>query len=94
MALTLTRREISLDHQQRLKAGLTTAALVSIGAVLGAPLSSTHVHAGASAGASGLKESIRTALHGMVLPWLVTLPASGLLATAVAIVGPKIIALV
>ncbi len=94
VALTLTRREISLDHQQRLKAGLTTAALVSVGAVLGAPLSSTHVHAGASAGASGLKESIRTALRGMVLPWLVTLPASGLLATAVAIVGPKIIALV
>jgi inorganic phosphate transporter, PiT family len=94
VALTLTRREISLDHQQRLKAGLTTAALVSVGAVLGAPLSSTHVHAGASAGASGFKGSIKTALRGMVLPWLVTLPAAGLLATLVAIFGPKIIALV
>jgi inorganic phosphate transporter, PiT family len=93
VALTLTRREVSLDHQQRLKAGLTTAALVSVGAVLGAPLSSTHVHAGASAGASGLKDSIKTALRGMVLPWLVTLPAAGLLATAVAILGPKVIAL-
>ena len=93
VALTLTRRAIPLDHQQRLKAGLTTAVLVSVGAFLGAPLSSTHVHAGAVAGASGLKDSIRTTLRGMVLPWLVTLPAAGLLAAAAAILGPRIIAL-
>jgi inorganic phosphate transporter, PiT family len=90
VALTLTRREISLDHQQRLKAGLTTAALVSVGAVLGAPLSSTHVRAGATAGASGLKDSIKAALRGMVLPWLVTLPAAGLVATVVAVLAQRL----
>src|SRR5205809_1364255 len=58
-----------------------------------APWSTTHVHAGATAGASGLKESIRWALRGMVLPWLVTLPAAGLLAIGVAVIGPRLLAL-
>ena len=91
VAITLTRRAIPLDHDQRARAGIATAVLVSAGAYLGAPLSSTHVHAGAVAGASGLKASIRTALRGMVLPWLVTLPAVGLLAILFATVGPVII---
>lgn len=91
VAITLMRRAIPLDHDQRARAGIATAVLVSAGAYLGAPLSSTHVHAGAVAGASGLKDSIRTALRGMVLPWLVTLPAVGLLAILFATVGPVII---
>lgn len=94
VAMTLTGRAVALDHGQRLRAGVATAAFVSVGAFLGAPLSTTHVHAGTTAGASGLKSSIRTALRGMVLPWLVTLPAAGLLATGVAIIGPKIVSLV
>ena len=94
VAVTLTRRIIPMDHGQRLRAGLATAALVSAGAVLGAPLSTTHMHAGAAAGVSGLKESIRSALRGMILPWLVTLPASGILAIAVAAIGPRILAIV
>ena len=94
VAITLTRRMIPMDHDQRLRAGIATAALVSAGAVLGAPLSTTHMHASATAGVSGLKESIRSALRGMVLPWLITLPASGVLAIAVASLGPRIIALV
>ena len=94
VAVTLTRRELPMDHGQRFRAGIATAALVSAGAVLGAPLSTTHMHAGASAGVSGLKESIRSALRGMVLPWLVTLPATGLLAVVVASIGPRILALV
>jgi phosphate/sulfate permease len=48
------------------------------------PLSTTHVHAGSTAGIGGRKEVIVSALRGMVLPWLVTLPAAGLLAIAVA----------
>lgn len=94
VAATLTRRMIPMDHGQRLRAGLATAALVSAGAVLGAPLSTTHMHSGATAGVSGLKESIRSALRGMVLPWLVTLPATGVLAIAVATIGPWILAIV
>jgi len=94
VAATLTRRVIPMDHGQRLRAGLATAALVSAGAVLGAPLSTTHMHAGAVAGVSGLKQAIRSALRGMILPWLVTLPASGALAIAMATIGPRILALV
>jgi len=93
VAITLTRRAVPLDQGQRLRSGVATAVLVSAGAYLGAPLSTTHVNAGASAGASGLRGEIRTALRGMVLPWLVTLPAVGLLAILVAIVGPSIFSL-
>ncbi len=93
VAITLTRRAVPLDQGQRLRSGVATAVLVSAGAYLGAPLSTTHVNAGATAGASGLRGEIRTALRGMVLPWLVTLPAVGLLAILVAIVGPSIFSL-
>jgi phosphate/sulfate permease len=84
VALELVKRVVPLDHTQRLQAGIVTAALVSVGAYLGAPLSTTHVHAGSTAGIGGKKEVIVSALRGMVLPWLVTLPAAGLLAIAVA----------
>jgi inorganic phosphate transporter, PiT family len=90
VAMTLTKQAFPLDHGQRLRAGVATAVLVSAGAYFGAPLSTTHMHSGANAGASGLKASIRTALRGMVLPWLVTLPAVGLIAILFAVVGPSI----
>ena len=94
VAVTLTRHAVVLDHGQRLRAGVATAVLVSAGAYLGAPLSTTHMNESASAGASGLKESIRNALRGMVLPWLVTLPAVGLLAVLFARLDPWILSLV
>jgi inorganic phosphate transporter, PiT family len=90
VAMTLMGRSVPLDHGQRLRAGIATAAFVSAGAFLGAPLSTTHMHAGATAGASGLKQSIRSALRGMVLPWLVTLPAAGLLAVLIAFLGARL----
>jgi PiT family inorganic phosphate transporter len=90
VALELVKRVVPLDHTQRLQAGIVTAALVSVGAYLGAPLSTTHVHAGSTAGVGGRKEVIVSALRGMVLPWLVTLPAAGLLAVAVAIVVARL----
>jgi len=86
VALELVKRVVPLDHTQRLQAGIVTATLVSVGAYLGAPLSTTHVHAGSTAGIGGRKEVIVSALRGMVLPWLVTLPAAGLLAIAIAFV--------
>jgi len=85
VALELVKRVVPLDHTQRLQAGIVTATLVSVGAYLGAPLSTTHVHAGSTAGIGGRKEVIVSSLRGMVLPWLVTLPAAGLLAVTVAI---------
>src|SRR5260370_17241026 len=84
VALELVKRVVPLDHTQRLQAGIVTATLVSVGAYLGAPLSTTHVHEGSTAGIGGKKEVIVSALPGIVLPWLVTLPAAGLLSVAVA----------
>ena len=94
VAITLTRVSVPLSQRQRLRAGVVTAVLVSAGAYLGAPLSTTHMHAGATAGASGLKDAIRNELRAMVLPWLVTLPAVGLLAILFATIGPRLISLV
>jgi inorganic phosphate transporter, PiT family len=94
VATTLTRRAPPLDQGQRFRAGVATAVLVSAGAYLGAPLSTTHVHSGAVAGASGLKQSVVRALRSMVLPWLVTLPAVGLLAILFAKLRPVIFSLV
>ena len=90
VALELVKRVVPLDHTQRLQAGIVTAALVSVGAYLGAPLSTTHVHAGSTAGIGGRKETIVSALRGMVLPWVVTLPAAGLLAVTVAILVARL----
>jgi inorganic phosphate transporter, PiT family len=89
VALELVKRVVPLDHTQRLQAGIVTAALVSVGAYLGAPLSTTHVHAGSTAGIGGRKEEIIRTLRSMVLPWLVTLPAAGLLAITVAFLLPR-----
>jgi inorganic phosphate transporter, PiT family len=90
VALELVKRVVPLDHTQRLQAGIVTAALVSVGAYLGAPLSTTHVHEGSTAGIGGRKEVILSALRGMVLPWLVTLPAAGLLAVGVAVLVARL----
>jgi phosphate/sulfate permease len=90
VALALVPRVVSLDHTQRLQASLATAAIVSAGAYIGAPLSTTHVHAGSTAGIGGHKEVIISALHGMILPWLVTLPAAGLLAVTIAFLGARL----
>src|SRR5437879_6279801 len=90
VALELVKRVVPLDHTQRLQAGIVTAALVSLGAYLGAPLSTTHVHAGSTAGIGGRKEVIVSALRGMILPWLVTLPAAWLLAVAVSIIVDRL----
>src|SRR5438552_3565943 len=87
---TSSRTLRRVDRTQRLQAGIVTAALVSVGAYLGAPLSTTHVHAGSTAGIGGRKEVIVSALRGIVLPWLVTLPAAGLLAITVAILVARL----
>ncbi|HVH15353.1 MAG TPA: inorganic phosphate transporter [Candidatus Angelobacter sp.] len=90
VALELVKRVVPLDHTQRLQAGIVTATLVSVGAYLGAPLSTTHVHAESIAGVGGRKEEVVRTLRGMVLPWLVTLPAAGLLAVVVALLVARL----
>ncbi len=78
---SLVRKEERLDDDQRLRAGLTTAALVSAGAIFGAPISTTHVAAGAKAGARANEREVFWSVTGnIILAWLVTFPVAGLLA--------------
>jgi len=78
---TLVGRLVPMARDRHVTAGVTTAALVSLGAILGAPLSTTHVASGATTGiGGGRKEHVRSTLKGFLLAWFVTLPAAGLLA--------------
>ncbi len=77
---TLVGRFIPLSHDRRVSAGVASAALVSVGALLGAPLSTSHMSAGANAGISGgRREHLQSILNSFLLAWFVTLPAAGLL---------------
>ncbi len=77
---TLVGKFIPLSHDRRVTAGVATAALVSFGALLGAPLSTTHMSAGAHAGIGGAKrEHLQSTLVSFLIAWLVTLPLAGLL---------------
>jgi inorganic phosphate transporter, PiT family len=83
--------EAPIDQEKRLRAGFTTAALVSAGAILGTPLSTTHMHRGAIEGARhGLGGIVRTILKESLLPWCVTFPVAGILAIAVSFLAGRI----
>lgn len=90
VAMTVMGKHILLDPVQRSKAGAATAILVSAGAFFGAPLSTTQVHAGSSAGIHGHRSAVNSALRGMLLAWLVTLPGAGVLAIAISILGARL----
>jgi phosphate/sulfate permease len=49
-------------------------------------MSTTQVHEGSNAGIGGRGNVIKSSLKSMLLPWLVTLPAAGILAIAVSYV--------
>ena len=83
VVVTAIGKHASLDQVQKSKANAATALVVSAGALLGAPMSSTQVHQGSSAGVGGEKSVIRSSLRSMLLPWFVTLPGAGLVAIAV-----------
>jgi inorganic phosphate transporter, PiT family len=76
-------RHAALDQVQRSKAGAATALVVSAGAIFGAPMSTTQVHEGSNAGIGGRGSVIKSSLKSMLLPWVVTLPAAGILAIVV-----------
>jgi len=80
---TLAHKVTEMPLAESLSAGMTTATLVGMASWNGLPVSTTHVSTGAILGA-GLRRDPRGVRWGMVreivLSWLVTLPASALLA--------------
>jgi len=79
----LAEKVTRMDHAEGLSANLTTSSLVLVSGSLGLPVSTTHVSSSAIIGIGLLKgwNSVRwTTVRDMVLAWVVTLPASALLA--------------
>lgn len=79
----LAEKVTRMDHVEGLSANLTTSSLVLTSATMGWPVSTTHVSSSAIIGIGLLKglAAVRwTTVRDMVLAWVVTLPASALLA--------------
>lgn len=79
----LAEKVTKMNHAEGLSANLTTSSLVLVSGSLGLPVSTTHVSSSAIIGIGLLKDrnSVRwTTVRDMVLAWVVTLPASALLA--------------
>lgn len=79
----LAEKVTRMDHAEGLSANLTTSSLVLVSATMGLPVSTTHVSSSAIIGIGLLKgiQAVRwTTVRDMVLAWIVTLPAAGLLA--------------
>lgn len=85
VTVTLAEKVTKMDHTEGFAANLVTAFLVADAANLGLPVSTTHVSTGAIIGI-GLREGVRRVdwrvVRGMILAWIVTLPAAGALAVA------------
>lgn len=78
----LARRLTRIERWEGFAANASTALLVGAGAVLGWPMSTTHVAAGGIVGsATGrLADALdRKVLRDMLLAWVVTLPGAGVL---------------
>ena len=79
----LAEKITRMDHAEGLSANLTTSLLVLVSGTLGLPVSTTHINSSAIIGIGLRKDlnSVRWAtVRDMVLAWVVTLPASALLA--------------
>lgn len=77
----LAERITPMDHWEGFLANAVTAALVTPGAALGLPMSTTHVSSGSIMGI-GLQDRAEInwrTVREMVLAWVVTLPVAGLL---------------
>jgi PiT family inorganic phosphate transporter len=79
----LAEKVTKMNHAEGLSANLTTSSLVLVSGFLGLPVSTTHLSSSAIIGIGLLKgwNSVRwTTVRDMALAWVVTLPASALLA--------------
>lgn len=78
----LARKLTRMDRWEGFAANAATAVLVATGAVLGWPMSTTHVSAGGIVGSAAdrFAEAVdRRVLGDMLLAWVVTLPGAALL---------------
>ncbi|HVB55473.1 MAG TPA: inorganic phosphate transporter [Candidatus Acidoferrales bacterium] len=73
-----------MDHREGFVANLVTATLVGSGAMLGWPMSTTQVAAGAivGIGSTGDEKVNRKTVRSMLIAWVVTLPGAALLGAA------------
>jgi PiT family inorganic phosphate transporter len=77
-----------MNHREGFLANLTTAALVTGGAILGLPRSTTHVFSGGIMGAGAERSSPSAAtLRCVLLAWVATLPAAAALGIAAFTLG-------
>jgi len=84
----LAEKVTPMDHREGFNANLVTGALVTVGAILGWPMSTTHVSSGAIVGVGARRSALNwRTLRDIGLAWLVTLPASALLGIAAYAVG-------
>lgn len=85
----LAEKITGMDHVEGLSANLTTSSLVLVSATMGLPVSTTHVSSSAIIGIGLLKgrDAVRwETVRDMALAWIVTLPATALLAALAYIV--------
>lgn len=83
VAHLLAEKVTTMDHREGFAANVVTAALVTVGAVQGLPMSTTHVSSGGIVGAGARRRALRHGtLRDIALAWVVTLPAAALLGTA------------
>lgn len=90
----LAEKVTRMDHGEGLSANLTTSGLVLASGTLGLPVSTTHVSSSAIIGIGLLKglNNVRWAtVRDMVLAWVVTLPASALLACIAYLIFSRIL---
>lgn len=79
---TLSYKVTKMGHTDGFIANLVTSLLVTSGAYLGAPMSTTHVSSFAIIGigsGKGLRSINWKTVKGMLLAWVVTIPVSGFL---------------
>jgi len=84
----LAEKVTPMDHREGFLANLVTAGLVTAGATLGLPMSTTHVSSGGIIGAGAQRSSLNLkTLKEIVLAWVVTLPAAAALGIGAFLLG-------
>jgi len=84
----LAEKVTPMDHREGFLANLVTAGLVTAGATLGLPMSTTHVSSGGIIGAGVQRSSLNTkTLREIALAWVITLPAAAALGIGALLLG-------